>query len=109
MDKNNPSLIPKYKHNYTRSQTITQTMKMCEANIIVSLDYKSKVNILKSRYGIHGDNISLQDTIETLSEMLSRNIFGDYLDMFRESLKGQLIKSINETIKAGVVNENLIS
>ena len=83
-----PHTLPGHTHGYDYSQS--HMMKMYQANILISVNHKSNVEILKNRYGPHGSDIPISETI---------NIF---TDMFRESLKGQLIKSINKTIKVGV-------
>jgi len=95
-----PHTLPGHTHGYDYSQS--HMMKMYQANILISVNHKSNVEILKNRYGPHGSDIPISETINIFTEILTRQIFGDYLDMFRESLKGQLIKSINKTIKVGV-------
>jgi hypothetical protein len=85
-------------HDYRQSYM----QRIYEATVVFSLNYKSKINILKSRYGPAQEDISTEEAIRMFAEILSRHIFGDYIDLFRESLKQELIKAITHTIEGGV-------
>lgn len=78
------------------------TMKLHQADIVLFLDHESKVEILKSRYGYKKEDLDVEETINILTTILTRKILGSNLDMFREGLKVELTKVINQTIKGGV-------
>ena len=101
--------VPSHTHG---GGTFSQSMNMrvYNSNIIIALDKNSKVNVLKNRWrwSHHVDDLSLHEVIDILTEILTRNLFNNSLDMFREGLKIELIKSINKTIKEGVANADAI-
>lgn len=77
-------------------------MMQYKANIIVSIDYKSKLNVIKNRYSPEKGNISLYEAVEIFSDMLSQAAFDGRMDMFQEGMKIQLIDTITKTLKGGV-------
>ena len=90
----------KLKYNHDYKQSFTQ--KMYEADIVIAVDYKSKVEVLKSRYSYAKEELSLEETIDILAIILSRKLFGNCLDMFREGFKIEVKKAIKQTIEGGV-------
>ncbi|MFW9871843.1 MAG: hypothetical protein ACFFG0_01990 [Candidatus Thorarchaeota archaeon] len=76
------------------------TMKLYEANVMVSLNHKGKVEILKSRYG--SNEVTTENLIDALTEILVKHIFNGGMDMFQESMKNELKKAIYKTLKGGV-------
>ncbi len=95
LNKKPNNQVSDYKQSYT--------MKLYQADIILALDHNSKVEVLKSRYGYTKQELTLEETIDMITIFLSRKVFGNNLDMFREGLKIELTKAINQTIKGGVV------
>lgn len=78
------------------------TTKLYNSDIMLSLDHRSKIEILKSRYGYDKKELSTEETIDIVTIILTRQIFDNNLDMFREGLKIELKKAITQTIKGGV-------
>ena len=71
-----------------------------EANIVISLDHKNDINILKDRYSGEVDkNLSKTEVIEMLSRILSLYIFKGRMVMFQEAMKEQLVKQITDVIQ----------
>jgi len=84
-------------HNHTFRRSIQEIV--CSSNITICLNDNNDIEILKNRYDSIKPKPSLEDLINILTEMLVRKIFRNNLDMFREGMKVQLIKSIKETIE----------
>ena len=100
--------LPSHTHGET---TFSQSMnmKIYNADIVISLDKDAKVHILKNRYHwTHVNELSVDSVIDIITDILARNLFNNRLDIFREGLKTELIKSIKKTIKEGVANANAI-
>lgn len=79
-----------------------------KSNIIVSIDYKSKLNLIKDRYRGNTGEVSLYEAVEIFSDMLSQAAFDGRMVMFQEGMKIQLIDTITKTLKGGVKYENSI-
>jgi len=57
------------------------------------------IKVVKNRYGPAKPSLSLSDTVELCSILLSNLMFkGNNLKMFREALRDELKKSISQTI-----------
>ncbi len=70
-----------------------------EATIAISLDYKNTINIVKHRHQHKIDNMSVDESVEVMMDMLCRMIFRGRMDMFQEALKIKLCKTINKVLK----------
>jgi hypothetical protein len=86
-------------YNYSMSGSSSTFGYLYNANIVISVNYDGSVNIIKNRHGIHGENQSLDTTIDVIANILTTTIFKGSLDMFQEGLKIKLVESIIKTIK----------
>jgi hypothetical protein len=76
------------------------TMKLYNATIMLSLDHRDKVEIIKNRHG--SNEVTSENLIELLTEILVKHIFSGGMDMFQESMKNELKKAIYQTLEGGV-------
>lgn len=100
--------MPAHTHNHHNSSVeIRQSFNLAlyNANIVLSLDNRSNINILKNRFKEFNreDDIPLEKAIDILTEMITIHIFKGRVKLFQEGMKIELIKSINKTIKEGVI------
>ena len=94
-----------YNHDYHQSSM----MMHYTANIIISIDYNSRLNLIKDRFRPKKGDISLFEAVEIFSDMLCQAAFDGRMEIFQEGMKIQLIDTITKTIKEGSVkHENSI-
>ena len=73
-------------------------MKLYESNIVISLDHKNNISILKDRYSGINKNLSTAEVIEILSRILSLYMFKGRMGIFQEAMKIRLVEKINDII-----------
>jgi hypothetical protein len=84
------------------------TIGLYEATLSISIDYKNKINILKHRYEPHKSDLSIDDTINIMMDMLCRKVYDGRMIMFQEAMKINLCKAIKETLKGGDIDEDTL-
>jgi hypothetical protein len=85
--------------SHTHSGTYTSsTRSIYDALIILSLDYKHNIHILKDRWGNPCQNIDIEIAIEKTADMLTKAKFGNSMDMFQEGMKQKLIEVITDVL-----------
>lgn len=97
--------VNEYSHMHSSDFRQSFNMQLYNANILLSLDSNSNMHILKNRYRETNKEyeISIENAIDIIAEILVEYIFKGRIKLFKEGLKAELIKSINKTIKEGVV------
>jgi hypothetical protein len=74
-------------------------MSLYKANIVVSLDHKNNLNIIKHRHQQKASNMPVDNSVDVMMDMLCRMIFRGRMDMFQEALKIKLCETINKVLK----------
>jgi len=82
--------------------------EMYEANIILSIDNKNRINIIKSRFQKIKKDLNKNEVIEVLLDMLCRYLYDGCMDVFQEGMKSQLKEVINQTLEGGELNDNSV-
>jgi len=80
--------------------------KMYEANIVISLDHKNRINIIKSRFEKPKSNLNKDEIIEVLIDTLCKYLYDGRMDVFQEGMKIQLKDAVKRTLKGGELNDN---
>lgn len=80
----------------------TKTMLLYEANIIISLDNKHNLNVIKDRYTGIVKDLSMSEAIEKIADILVIYVFKGRMTMFQDAMKTQLIKRITNIIATGI-------
>ena len=78
------------------------------ATIVLALDYNNNIDIIKHRHREKDQNMSVDDTVEIMMDMLCRMIFRGRMDMFQDALKQNLCEAVKETIRGGEPDEDTI-
>ena len=76
----------------------TQIELLYKANLVISINNKNELHIVKNRWGENGQ-INLNEAIEIISDMLCKHKYDGRMDMFQEVKKQELIKSLKEIMK----------
>lgn len=71
-----------------------------QAHKIVSLGRYGKVDIWKNRGGPTGDDVSVDDLVEVMSDILANNIFRGRMKLFKEHFRQDVKKAIYREITA---------
>jgi len=85
----------------------SSTRMMHNAITILSLDHKLKFNILKDRYKEKGE-ISLDEAIDRMADMITKVVFDGSMDMFQETMKMKLVECIKQVLSGDIVPEGEI-
>jgi len=80
--------------------------KILRANIILSIDHKNRISIIKNRYEKPKKDLDKNETIEILTDVLCRYLYNNCMNMFQEGMKIQLKDAIEKTLKGGEINDN---
>jgi len=93
-----------------QSIATSPSMNLYQGDIVISLDHRQNLNIIKHRYQPKLYNIDVNKSVDVMMDMLCRMIFRGRLDMFQEDLKIELCEVINNVLKkkGGNSNENTI-
>lgn len=77
----------------------TTFMRMLKSDLVLGINNKGEISVIKDRYKAQIGEVSTEQAIDLLMDMLSRKIFKNDLDIFQEGLKKNLIEAVKKTIK----------
>lgn len=70
-----------------------------QAEIIVSIDHLNKVNILKHRYQVGKKDLSVDESIDVLLDILCQKVYNGSMNMFQEATKIELKEVMYDILK----------
>ena len=80
------------------------TRLMHDAITILSLDYRYKFKLLKDRSEAKKGEISFDEAIDKMADMITKVVFDGSMEMFQETMKMKLV----ECIKGVISGDNII-
>lgn len=100
---------PKVSSAYSQAMRAGKSMhhELYTSNIMLSLDHLNNIKVAKHRYRKKKQNMTIDETVEVMMDMLCRMIFRGRMEMFQEALKQELCIVIKETLSMGP-DEDLI-
>lgn len=93
-----PTPTLKYYAGGSSSHTYTPTSLIYDATIVLSLDYKNKIAIIKDRKTEIVGPIKIETAVKKMAEMLCKVKFDGSMDMFQETMKQKLIEVITDVL-----------
>ena len=84
---NPPHTYKSFRHTQSINSVDSLHMSMYKATIMLALDNNNEIDIAKHRYRDRDNNLSVDEAVEVMMDMLCRMIFKGRMEMFQEALK----------------------
>ena len=79
-----------------------------DSTMVLSLDYHNNIQLIKNRYGQNIKDMSTDESVDIMMDMLCRMVFRGRMELFQEGMKQNLCEAVKETLKGGDLNEDTL-
>lgn len=95
------------EYNIIKEKPYSETEILRRSMFILALMYDNTPVLHKNRFGVVNGKLTLDETIDVVSELLVRVKLDGRMDLFQEGMKTQLKEAINSIVNSEKKNEGV--